>query len=174
MAVWVWTRWGRKRRAIDPSCAKGARVVQRVDRLAEAGQVDRLGPLGLGQVGHRLLARRRPAVDEQGLVALRIEPAAAQEARLMRGPAEVQAGDHPQDPDSAQLGRSSGLGARAGVSSSAMTAAPTDQVGGRRRDHRVLVELEEGRSRARRAPPAPRRGSGRPSAPSRPCRAAGG
>ena len=99
--------------------------MQRADRLAEAGHVDGLRPLGLRQVGHRLLARRRPAVDEQGLVSLRIEPAAAQEARLMRGPAEVHAGDHPQDPDSAQLALSSGLGERVAVSNSMMIAAPT-------------------------------------------------
>jgi hypothetical protein len=65
-------------------------------------------------------------VDEQGLVTVRMEAAAAQQARLMRRSPEVQAGDHPQDPDFAQLGRSWGVGATtAVVSNRAMIAAPT-------------------------------------------------
>jgi hypothetical protein len=64
-------------------------------------------------------------VDQQRLVSLGVETAAAQEARLMRGPAEIHAGDHPQDPDSAQLALSSGLGERVAVSNSMMIAAPT-------------------------------------------------
>jgi hypothetical protein len=63
-------------------------------------------------------------VDEQSFVALGMEPAPAQEACLMRGTAEVHAGDHPQDPDSVQLGRSLGAGARPIVSKKAMVAAP--------------------------------------------------
>jgi hypothetical protein len=112
-----------------PDLSQGASVVQWVDRLSQAGQVDRLGALSLRQVGHRLLAGSRPAVYQEGLVTVGVEAGAAQEARLVCRPAEVEAGDHPQDADAAQAGCSPRPGTRAGtaaaVSRSAITATPT-------------------------------------------------
>ncbi len=113
-----------------PDLQQGPRIVQRVDRLPEAREVDGARALALGQVRHRLLSGGRPAVHQEGLVAIGIEAATAQQARLVRGPPEVHAGDHPQDPDSAQLRRSlvrrrsPPWAVRGEVSSSAMIAAP--------------------------------------------------
>ncbi len=53
-------------------------------------------------------------MDEQGLEAIGIHPAAAEQGGLMRRSAEVEAGDHPQNPDPAQPERSArALSARA-------------------------------------------------------------
>ena len=56
-----------------------------------------------GEIGHRLAGGDR-AVDEEGLVAVRVEAPAAQQRRLLCGPAEVHPGDDPEDANAAQAG----------------------------------------------------------------------
>jgi hypothetical protein len=58
-------------------------------------------------------------VYEQRLVALWVEPAAAEQAGLLRRSAEVEAGDDPQDADPAQAERSPSRGTQRGASSRA-------------------------------------------------------
>jgi hypothetical protein len=64
-------------------------------------------------------------VHEESLVALGVEPVTAQQADLVSRPAEVETGDDLQNADAAQTERSARGGAKAAVSSKAMTAAPS-------------------------------------------------
>ena len=88
----------------DPG--KGGRVEVGARRLAEAGEELGPGSLAPGEIGHRLLAGGERAVDEDRLVAARVQPSPAQQRHMLGGPAQVQPGDDPEDADAAQARRS--------------------------------------------------------------------
>ncbi len=88
-------------------------------------QRDGAGALAAGEKLGRALAGGKVAVDEQSLVAGGVEPAARKQRDLVRGPAEVEAGDDAEDADAAQAGPPSAAAARPGRSNSASSASPS-------------------------------------------------
>lgn len=77
--------------------AERAQVAQGVDVRLQRGHVAPRAALACGYVVQWLLSLPDAPVHEQRAVARGVEPA-AQQAHVVRGPAHVEAGDHPQHP----------------------------------------------------------------------------
>ncbi len=101
MAVWVWTTSGLKARARRISASSARASCSRADRLAQLGEEAHPRALLLGERRERVLAGGERAVDEQGLVAVGVEAPAAEQRRLVRRPAHVEAADYAKDAQAA-------------------------------------------------------------------------
>ena len=99
LAVWVWTMWGLKL-ADDPGeLSARADVAERIYGRAELGQVDVICALGVGALGHRLLAFCDRAVNQERLEALGVHSAPAEHRGLMGRSPQIEPRDDAQDAD---------------------------------------------------------------------------